>query len=151
MNTWGMRGTLAAIGVAAVIGGLGGTAIYAATGNDVHVMGMHGPPPGGGPGPGHDVGASIGSDPAAALHGEYVVSDDKGGYTTMLAQTGTVTALAPASVTARSADGFTQTYALPKTVTTDVAVDDEVVIRATRAGAAATPTISTIKQPMLGH
>jgi hypothetical protein len=150
MSTWGIRGTVAAVGVAALIGGFGGTAIYAATGSDAHVMGMHGPP--GGDGPGHDVGASVGGDPAAALHGEYVVSDDKGGYTTLVAQTGTVTALDTNSVTARSADGFTQTYALPKSVTaSDVAVGDEVVIRATRASVGAPPTASTIRTPLLGH
>jgi len=47
-----------------------------------------------------------------ALHGEFVVSDGNGGYSTELTQTGTVTDISDASVTARSEDGFTQTYAI---------------------------------------
>jgi len=45
MDTWGLRGTLAAAAVAVAIAGLGGAAIYAATGSYGHVMGGHGPAP----------------------------------------------------------------------------------------------------------
>jgi hypothetical protein len=38
------------------------------------------------------------------------VADDNGGYTTVLIQTGVLTAASDASITAKSADGFTQTY-----------------------------------------
>jgi hypothetical protein len=47
MNTWSLRGTAAAIGVAAVIAGVGGAAIYAATDGGPRMMGTHS-----GPGPG---------------------------------------------------------------------------------------------------
>ena len=47
MDTWGLRGTLAAMAVAAVISGVGGAAIYAATGSGFATSGGHG-----GPGPG---------------------------------------------------------------------------------------------------
>lgn len=155
MSTWGIRGTLAAVGVATLIAGFGGTAIYAAAGSDKQFIGMHGPqgparPDD--PGPAHDSGLGASADPAAALHGEFVVSDGKGGYATMLSQTGTVTAVDTTSVTARSADGFLATYVSSSPATaTDVAVDDEVVIRATRPSAGAEPTVATIRPPMLGH
>jgi hypothetical protein len=155
MSTWGIRGTLAAVGVATLIAGFGGAAIYAATGSGDNFMGMHGPqrpPRGDGPGPAHDSGLGASADPAAALHGEFVVSDGKGGYATMLSQTGTVTAVDSTSVTARSADGFVQTYAIPSAATAaDVAVDDQVVIRAARPRAGAEPTVTTIRSPMTAH
>ena len=47
---------------------------------------------------------------ADSLHGQFVISDGHGGFTTELTQTGTVTALSDAAITARSDDGFTQTY-----------------------------------------
>jgi hypothetical protein len=164
MRTWGIRGTLAAVGVAAVIAGFGGTAIYAATGSDAHFMGMHGPQsprrpdgPGGPGGPGgldpfHNAGSNASADPAAALHGEFVVSDGKGGYTTALSQTGTVTAIDPKSVTARSADGYVQTYVIPSAATAaDFAVDDQVIIKATRAHTGTKPTVTNMRSQMLGH
>jgi hypothetical protein len=164
MSTWGIRGTLAAVGVAALIAGFGGAAIYAATGGDAHFMGMHGPQgphgpdgPGGPGGPGgldpfHNAGSNASADPAAALHGEFVVSDGKGGYTTALSQTGTITAIDPKSVTARSADGYVQTYVIPSAATAaDFAVDDQVIIKATRASAGTEPTVTNMRSPVLGH
>jgi hypothetical protein len=159
MSTWGIRGTLAAVGVAAMIAGFGGTAIYAATGSDAHFIGMHGAPsrdgpggPGGGHDPFHDASSNAAADPAAALHGEFVVSDGKGGYTTALSQTGTVTAIDPRSVTARSADGYVQTYVLASAAdAADFAVDDQVIIKATRAHTGTEPTVTNMRSPMLGH
>jgi hypothetical protein len=162
MNTWGIRGTLAAVGVATVIAGFGGTAIYAATGSDAHIMGGHGhqgPPrpdgPGGPGGPGgldpfHDADSSPSAD--TALHAEFVVSDRDGGYTTMVSQTGTVTAIDAKSVTARSADGYVQTYVVPSAATAaQFVVDDQVIIRATRPSTGGAPTVTTMRAPMLGH
>jgi len=126
-QTWSTRRTLAALGVAAVIAGLGGAAIYAATaGSSAMGPGRHGPGPWGGDrGPGAPDGAS----PASALHGEFVVPDGAGGYVTDLTQTGVLTAVSDASITAKSADGFTQTY----TISADnrrvpLAVNDTVTI-----------------------
>lgn len=45
------------------------------------------------------------------LHGEFVTSG-KTGYVTMDAQRGSVTAVSPTSLSLKSADGFTATYAL---------------------------------------
>jgi hypothetical protein len=142
----GLRGTAAAVGVAAVIAALGGAAIYAATDTGSHLAGPHqgpggmpgGPPPAAGIGMHGSVGPTIG---ATALHGEFVVPDGAGGYTTMLSQTGTVTAVSPSSITVRSADGYTQAYAIPAIgANPPFAVDDPVSVRATRTGDTATVT-----------
>src|SRR3981081_2904206 len=72
---------------------------------------------------------------STSLHGEFVVPDGAGGYTTVLTQTGTVTAISPTSITVRSEDGFSQTYVIPSTAgnaSAPFAMDDRVVVRATR-------------------
>jgi hypothetical protein len=152
---WGLRETAAAVGVAAVIAGLGGAAIYAATSSDSHPMGgphqATGPGGPGGPpgigmhGPGPD---SVG---ATSLHGEFVMPDGAGGYATVLSQTGSVTAISPTSITVRSDDGYTQTYLIPPNpgvATPPFAVDDPVTIRGTRTGD--TATVTNVSNPQLG-
>ena len=69
-----------------------------------------GPSPGGFGGPGGGTGAPSGM--TDALHGEFVVSDGRGGYNTELTQIGTVTDMSNTAITARSADGFTATYVI---------------------------------------
>jgi hypothetical protein len=141
-----MRETAVAVGVAAVIAGLGGAAIYAATDGNSHSMGGAHQPfggPGGqhfGPmgGPGGSV-AGQGPGPTP-LHGEFVVPDGSGGYATELTQTGTVTAISPNSLTVRSEDGFSQTYDIPPSSQAQPAMDDQVVVHATRTGQTATVT-----------
>jgi hypothetical protein len=153
MNTWSLRGTAAAVGIAAVIAGVGGAAVYAATDSGPRMMGMHGGPgpgQGGWPGgPGHDQARDVARDAApdtAAVHGEFVVADGSGGFTTMVSQTGRITAISDAAVTARSDDGYTQTYVIPASTPGGVAtippfaVNDEVTIRATRTGPTASVT-----------
>jgi hypothetical protein len=151
---WGLRETAAAVGVAAVIAALGGAAIYAATEGSSHSFGAphHAVRPGGGVpgGPGGSDGqhgAIGGPGPAAvgstSLHGEFVVLDGSGGYSTVLTQTGTITAVSPTSITVRSEDGYSQTYVIPNTAGNagpPVAVDDHVVLRAARNGQTATVT-----------
>ena len=52
-----------------------------------------------------------------AIHGQMVVPKPGGGYQTVDSQRGTVTAVNTSSITIKSADGFTKTYAVtPKTV-----------------------------------
>src|SRR6202051_4121020 len=108
---WSGRQTLAAVGVAAVIAAFGGAAIYAATSGGSNDMSRsrQGRGPGGsgpgawgpsGPGPG---GPGRWSPPAAALHGEFVVPDGNGAYTTVLTQSGVLTAVSDTSITAKSA------------------------------------------------
>ena len=54
-----------------------------------------------------------------ALHGEYVVEKDGGGYQTVATQRGEVTAVSKDSITVKSADGYSRTY----TLTTDTLVN----------------------------
>jgi hypothetical protein len=109
---WSRNKTLAAVGIAVVLAGCGAAVIYAADTGSAG-SGFGGP---GGPGGGMDFGGfggpggpggQAGSD---SLHGEFVVSDGHGGYTTELTQTGKVTEISATAVTARSDDGFTRTY-----------------------------------------
>jgi hypothetical protein len=154
---WGLRATAAAVGVAAVIAAIGGAAIYAATEGSSHSFGAphqaFGQGGGMPAGPGGQHGSGGGPGPAAvgstSLHGEFVVPDG-GGYTTVLTQTGTVTAISPTSITVRSEDGFSQTYVIPSTAGNagaPFAMDDRVVVRATRIGQ--TATVTNIGNPQL--
>jgi hypothetical protein len=153
---WGLRETAAAVGVAAVIAALGGAAIYAATeGAAPHQAsgpaGMSGP--GGMPGgPGGQRSGAFGGAPgpdAMPLHSESVVPDGSGGYSTVLTQSGTVTAVSPTSITVRSDDGYTQTYTIPPNAGAAAsAVNDPVTVRATRTGD--TVTVTNIGAPRLG-
>jgi hypothetical protein len=77
------------------------------------------------------------------LHAESVVSDGKGGFRTELTQTGNITAASDASITVRSADGYSHTYA----VGTDtrrphqpLQSGQEVTVRATEANGASDAT-----------
>jgi len=162
---WGWRETAAAVAVAAVIAALGGAAVYAATAGNSHsfggphqAFGPGGGMPGGGgipDGPGSQRGAIGGPGPAAvdatSLPGEFVEPDGAGRYTTVLTQTGTVSAISPTSITVRSEDGYTQTYVIPSTAGNagaPFAVDDQVVVRATRNGQ--TATVTNIGNPLPG-
>jgi hypothetical protein len=156
---WGLRETAAAVAVAAVIAALGGAAIYAATEGGSHSFGAphqaFGPGSGMPGGPGGQHGGMGGPGPAAvdatSLHGEFVVPDGRGGYTTVLTQTGTVTAISPTSITVRSEDGYSQTYVIPNTAGNagaPFAADDNVVVRATRNGQ--TATVTNIGNPQQG-
>jgi hypothetical protein len=144
-RVWSRGQTLAAVGVAAVIAAFGGAAIYAAAsgsnemGPGVHGAGRWDGPPGLGD-------AGLGPDGprggAAPLHGEFVVAEDSGGYTTVLMQTGVLTAASDTSITAKSADGFTQTYALGRPAANlQLAVNDMVTVHATLANGIATTTV----------
>ena len=158
MDTWSLRGTAAAVGIATVIAGVGGAAVYDATDSGPRMTGMHGGQGqgrGGWPGArGHDrdqdheqanVASDTGPD-SAAVHAEFVVADGSGGFTTMVSQTGRITAISDSSVTARSDDGYSQTYVIPAAKTGSIsaippfAVNDEVTIRATRTGPTASVT-----------
>lgn len=132
---WSTRTTVAAIGIAAALAGAGGVVVYAATGGN-EAQGHGGGPPGWG-GPGGPGGFQ------RTLHGENVVSDGEGGFSTELTQTGNVTAASDTSVTVRSEDGFSQTYV----VNTDtrkppqpLQAGQEVSVRGTQANGAATAT-----------
>jgi hypothetical protein len=151
MKTWGLRGTLAAVGISAVVAGIGGAAIYAATDDGPHMMGMQGPPPHDRPSGPQGPAPMPGSEPRA-LHGEYVVSDGSGVLTTELSQTGRVIAISQSSVTVRSDDGFNQTYVIAAlgpaaNKAEPFVVNDDVTIRATRTGTVASVTTIDYARP----
>jgi hypothetical protein len=152
---WSTNRILAAVGIAAVLAGAGAVAIHAAGGGSAGPEGPgggHGAGPGWGPPPGgfHGGGAGpMGDGPVVAgmgnaLHGEFVVPDGHGAYRTQLTQTGTVTAISDTSITARSDDGYSQTYV----ITTDTRRGDDPVkngdiatIRAVENNGANTATV----------
>ncbi|WP_103348007.1 hypothetical protein [Amycolatopsis sp. CA-128772] len=119
---WSGKKTAIAAGIAVVIAAGGGAAIWAGTSSaDNTAQGPGGfGGPGGGPGGGQFRGQGLpgggfGGGMAAlreALHGDFVVSNGNGGYTTERLQTGDVTELSATSVTLTSKDGYKQTYTL---------------------------------------
>ncbi|WP_067897871.1 DUF5666 domain-containing protein [Nocardia vaccinii] len=158
-STWTTRKTIATVGIAAAIAAVGGGVIYAASGNSSEHGGFGGP--GGGPGwsmngPGGQ-GAANASGPGGAdsapgdaigaptLHGQFVISDGDGGYTTELTQTGTVTAISADSITAKSTDDYTHTYTINTSTQSEsgLKVGDTVSIRATDANGTSTATVIT--------
>lgn len=118
---WSGKKTAIAAGIAVVIAAGGGAAIWAGTSsadNTAQGPGGFGGPggPGGGQFRGQGMpGGGFGGGMAAlreALHGDFVVSNGNGGYTTERLQTGDVTELSATSVTLTSKDGYKQTYTL---------------------------------------
>lgn len=67
--------------------------------------GMRGGPGFGGPGLGI-------AGPMGALHGEFVVPKQGGGYQTLVVQRGAVTSVSTTTITVKSDDGFSATYAV---------------------------------------
>ncbi len=58
-----------------------------------------------------------------ALHGEYVVSKEGGGYQTVASQRGEVTAVSKDSLTVKSEDGYSRTYKLTEDTLVNAARD----------------------------
>lgn len=146
-RSWGVRETAVAVGIAALIAGLGGAAIYAATGQSSPAIGAPGHQAfgpgghGGAAGPGGPAGVVPAGPHGLPLHGQFVVAGDSGGFTTVLTQTGTVTLSSTTSLTVRSEDGFSQTYLLPPDqAASSPVVDDTVTVRAVLRGDTATAT-----------
>ena len=138
-KTWSTRTTVAAVGIAAALAAAGGVVVYAATGNSGD--GHPGGPPGWGGGPGGPGGPG---GFQRTLHGESVVSDGKGGFSTELTQTGDVTAASDTSITVRSEDGFSNTYVLntdTRKPPQPLQTGEKVSVRATEQGGAATATM----------
>ena len=88
------------------------------------------------------------------LHGEFVVKDQDGKITTMVTQHGTVTAVAANSVSLRSEDGFTGTYAVgsdtrvrigggPAAIS-GVKTGNEAWVVATKSGSTSTATMLAV-------
>ncbi|MBE1500144.1 hypothetical protein H4696_007244 [Amycolatopsis lexingtonensis] len=115
---WSGKKTAIAAGIAVVIAAGGGAAIWAGTSSADNTA--QGPGGFGGPGGGQFrgqgmPGGGFGGGMAAmrdALHGDFVVANPNGGYTTERLQTGDVTELSATSVTLTSKDGYKQTYTI---------------------------------------
>ncbi|WP_436497916.1 hypothetical protein [Actinokineospora sp. HUAS TT18] len=132
---WSWKKTVAATAVALGVAGAGGFAVYAAGGASAATSADRGGP--GGPGMGGPNGGGRGL--MGALHGEFVVSDGNGGYTTKLTQTGEVTEVSDSAITAKSVDGYTKTYTIDAdTVRAAVEAGDTVTVIATPSGDSAT-------------
>lgn len=86
-----------------------------------------------------------------AVHGQVVLAKPGGGYQTMDIQRGKVTAVSTSSITVRSADGFTASYAVTASTVVDaerdgigsVKVGNQVAVLATVSGSKATATSVT--------
>ncbi len=99
--------------------------------------------PGGGPG---GIGFPFGA--GGALHGQFVIAKSGGGYQTVDVQRGKVTAVSSTSLTVKSADGFSATYAISSSTIVDAQRDgigsvkdgNQVSVSATVSGSKATAT-----------
>lgn len=113
---WSGKKTAIAAGIAVVIAAGGGAAIWAGTSSaDNSAQQGPGGPGGGGQFRGQGPGGGFAGGMAAlrdALHGDFVVANGSGGYTTERLQTGDVTDVSATSVTLTSKDGYKQTYTI---------------------------------------
>jgi hypothetical protein len=113
----GWRNVVVAGGIVVALSGAGAAAVWAGTApSAVPLAGpttSAAPPPGNSP-PGSPPveGQAQKKNRAVPLHGESVVKKDDGGFETRLTQQGAIEAVSSASITVRSEDGFSQTYAL---------------------------------------
>jgi hypothetical protein len=88
----------------------------------------------------------LGGGAFGALHGEFVIGKSGGGYETVDVQNGQVTAVSATSITLKSADGFTKSYAVISSTVVDaqrdgigsVKVGNQAAVQATVSGSTAT-------------
>jgi hypothetical protein len=108
---WRVAGTVAAVAVTTAAGGVA----WATTSADptpspsTSPTAPADPKPGKGPG---GMGRHGEFGMMGALHGEFVVEKQGGGYQTVATQRGEVTAVSKDSITVKSADGYSKTYTL---------------------------------------
>ncbi len=125
-NRWRLAGTAAAVVATTVAGGVA----WASSSADPTPSPSASPStpsttpdkpsePGKGGGPGHRGQFGLGG----ALHGEFVVKKDDGTYQTVATQRGEVTAVSKDSITVKSEDGFSRTYAITEDTLVNAARD----------------------------
>jgi hypothetical protein len=123
---WRLMGTAAAVVATSVAGGVA----WATTGADPTPSptpsaspsapsGTPSAPNGPGKGFGHRGEFGLGG----ALHGEFVVPKDGGGYQTVATQRGEVTAVSKDSITVKSEDGYSRTYSVTEDTLVNAARD----------------------------
>ncbi len=145
-KSWSGRKTAVAAGVAVVIAAGGGAAIWAGTsanGAEQGPGGMMMGGPGGPGGQGGQTGRMPGMGvPMDALHGDFVVSDRNGGYTTQRLQTGEITEISATSISLTSKDGYKQVYTIDSATrkTGDPKTGNTVTVIAKVSGNTATAT-----------
>jgi hypothetical protein len=84
--------------------------------------------------------------PFGAVHGQFVVPKQGGGYQTIDTQRGQVTAVSNSAITLKSSDGFVKTYAVTAATIVDaqrdgigsIKVGDQAAVSATVSGSTAT-------------
>jgi hypothetical protein len=125
-NRWRLLGTVAAVAVTTTAGGVAWAASNADPTPSPSVSPSSPSTPDqqkpGGPGKGHGFGRgefALGG----ALHGEFVVPKDGGGYQTVATQRGEVTAVSKDSITVKSEDGYSRTYTLTEDTLVNAARD----------------------------
>jgi hypothetical protein len=166
LRPWSRRPyVLAGVAVIALLGGAGAalasTGSGSPTGSPSAVAASPAPSPAqpGGPGPGGRAGPGFRRFGAGfgfggmfgALHGQFVVPKSGGGYQTVDVQNGQVTAVSTTSITLKSADGYSKSYAVGASTIVDaqrdgigsVKVGNKVMLLATVSGGTATATSIT--------
>ena len=108
----GWRSVVLAGGIVVALSGAGAAAVWAGTAQSATPLTSPttsaAQPPGNSPAEGQAQKKSR----AVPLHGEVVVKRGDGGFETRLTQQGTIEAVGSASITVKSEDGFSQTYAI---------------------------------------
>lgn len=126
---WRLLGTVAAVAVTTTAGGVAWATSNAdptpspsASPSSPATPGQQKPGEPGGPGKG-GFGPRDEFGLGGALHGEFVVPKDGGGYQTVATQRGEVTAVTKESITLKSADGYSRTYTLTEDTLVNAARD----------------------------
>jgi hypothetical protein len=131
---WRVAGTVAAVAVTTTAGGVAWATSNADSPSPSPSTSPSAPnstDPGKPPGPGRHGEFGIGG----ALHGEFVVEKNGGGYETVATQNGQVTAVSKDSITVKSADGYSRTYT----------VAAETLVNSARDGIASIKTGNTVR------
>ena len=121
---WSAGRTAAVVAVAAVVAAGGGYGISKLVGSGTANASTQGPGGFGAGGAGGGGFGGRGGGPGgmgslfSALHGDFTVSEN-GSYVTERMQTGEITAISATSITAKSADGYTQTYVIDSSTQVD--------------------------------
>ena len=132
--------------VAAAVAGVGGAAIAAATAGGHYGLATNQHGPSHAPQPSDQRALDV---PPDALHGEYVESEGGGRFVTRVVQTGRLTAISSTAATARSEDGFSQSYVIREpegAAAPPFSTGQLVTIGATRNGEA--NMIDTMRPPL---
>ncbi|TCC47597.1 hypothetical protein E0H75_22790 [Kribbella capetownensis] len=119
---WRIAGTVAAVAATTTAGGVA----WAATNADPTPSpspSASPSAPSNQPGPGKGLGHRGEFGMGGALHGEFVVPKDGGGYQTVATQRGEVTAVSKDSITVKSEDGYSRTYTLTEDTLVNAARD----------------------------